>query len=155
MMSLDRGWWSFLGYDDQRGRPTVNRAVLRRVVAYARPYFWRIAMMLATIVAITFLGLVPPLLIRQLIDHALPERDFGQLHQLALGMVAVPVIPPAEGVSESSFSAMFPVMVQLRKLPPPTPTPPPVRPAVLLAIVELTTMPALAIPPPERSARLL
>jgi ATP-binding cassette subfamily B protein len=98
MMSLDRGWWSFLGYDDQRDRPTVNRAVLRRVMAYARPYFWRIAVMLGTIAAITFLTLVPPLLIRQLIDHALPERDFGQLHLLALGMVAVPVISGLLGV---------------------------------------------------------
>ena len=98
MMSLDRGWWSFLGYDDQRDRPTVNRAVLRRVLAYARPYLWRIAMMLSSIVAITFLTLAPPLLIRQLIDHALPERDFAQLHVLALGMVAVPVISGLLGV---------------------------------------------------------
>jgi ATP-binding cassette, subfamily B, bacterial len=98
MMSLDRGWWSFLGYDDQRGRPTVNRAVLRRVLAYARPYVGRIVVMLATIVAITLLSLVPPLLIRRLIDHTLPEGDFGQLHLLALAMVAVPVISGLLGV---------------------------------------------------------
>jgi ATP-binding cassette subfamily B protein len=54
--------------------------------------------MLGTIVAITFLTLAPPLLIRQLIDHALPERDFGQLHLLALGMVAVPVTSGLLGV---------------------------------------------------------
>src|SRR5215211_1141234 len=98
MMSLDRGWWSFLGYDDQRDQPVVNRAVLRRVAAYARPYGVRVAVMLATIVTITLLSLVPPLLIRQLIDHALPSGDFGQLNLLALGMVLVPVISGLLGV---------------------------------------------------------
>ncbi len=98
MMSLDRGWWSFLGYDDQRDQPVVNRAVLRRVAAYARPYGVRVAVMLATIVAITLLSLVPPLLIRQLIDHALPSGDFRQLNLLALGMVLVPVISGLLGV---------------------------------------------------------
>ncbi|MFN0071803.1 MAG: ABC transporter ATP-binding protein [Chloroflexota bacterium] len=98
MMSLDRGWWSYLSYDDQRDRPSVNRAVLRRVATYARPYAWRVVVMLATIVAITLLSLVPPLLIRQLIDHALPFGDFAQLHLLALGMVVVPVFSGLLGV---------------------------------------------------------
>lgn len=98
MMSLDRGWWSYLSYDEQRDRPAVNRAVLRRVAEYGRPYGRRVVVMLTTIVAITLLSLVPPLLIRQLIDQALPAHDFTQLHLLAFGMVVVPIATGLLGV---------------------------------------------------------
>src|SRR5690349_9166453 len=73
------GWWSYIRYDEQQDKPTISMALLRRVGRYAAPYRGRIAIMLATIVGITALSLVPPLLFRDLIDHALPERDATRL----------------------------------------------------------------------------
>jgi ATP-binding cassette, subfamily B, bacterial len=95
---IDGGWWSFLRYDDQAEPPSLDRTVLRRVAGYARPYLGRIILMLLSIVAITVLTLVPPLLMRVLIDDALPNHDLGKLNLLALGMVLVPLTSGLIGV---------------------------------------------------------
>ncbi|MFN8526535.1 MAG: ABC transporter ATP-binding protein [Chloroflexota bacterium] len=100
MMMNGGGWWSFLRHDDGKDRPTISRAVLRRVAGYARPYLGRIALMLLTILVITVLPLLPPLLMRELIDVALPSRDLGLLNVLAIGMVAVPLINGLIGVGQ-------------------------------------------------------
>ncbi|HEY3082327.1 MAG TPA: ABC transporter ATP-binding protein [Chloroflexota bacterium] len=91
------GWWHWYR-DDQTERPTFSREILLRVLSYARPYTWRIAAMLATVLLITAIGLVPPLLMRDLIDHAIPSGDVGRLNLLALGMVAVPLTTGLIGV---------------------------------------------------------
>jgi ATP-binding cassette, subfamily B, bacterial len=101
------GWWSYIRYDEQQDRPAISRAVLLRVAGYGRPYAGRIALMLATILAITGLTLVPPLLMRALIDQALPQRDFGLLNLLALGMVAVPLLNGLVGVVQRYLSAQI------------------------------------------------
>lgn len=92
------GWWSFIRYDEEQDRPAINRAVLRRVAGYARPYLGRIGLMFFTILGITLLSLVPPLLYRQLIDEALPRRDFWLLNVLALGMIGIPIANGLIGV---------------------------------------------------------
>ncbi len=73
-------------------RPKVTWALLRRVLAYARPYRWRIAAMLALILATTGLGLATPLILRDLIDRTLPQRDLGRLARLALLLLALPAV---------------------------------------------------------------
>ncbi len=100
-------WWSYIRYDENQDRPAISRAVLLRVARYARPYGWRIALMFATILTITGLTLLPPLLTRALIDEALPNRDFWQLNWLALGMIAVPLINGLVGVGQRYLSAQI------------------------------------------------
>src|SRR5438874_11190167 len=85
------GWWSYIRYDAEQDRPKVSRALLRRVAGYARPYAGRIALMLSTIIGISVLSVIPPLLYRNLIDVAIPQKDLPRLNWLALGMIAVPV----------------------------------------------------------------
>jgi ATP-binding cassette subfamily B protein len=48
--------------------------------------------MMATIVAIALLGIIPPLLYRQLIDVIIPSKDVGQLNWLIVWMIAVPLV---------------------------------------------------------------
>ncbi|MBI3980044.1 MAG: ABC transporter ATP-binding protein [Chloroflexi bacterium] len=103
----DGGWWSFLRYDEQQDRPQISRTLLRRVAAYASPYVGLIAAMLATILVISLLSVVPPLLYRDLIDRALPDRDGGRLSLLALGMVAVPLLSGLTGVLQRYLSAQI------------------------------------------------
>ena len=98
-------WWSFIRYDEEQDRPQLSRALLRRVGEYARPYWAGVAAMLATIVAISILSLLPPLLLRDLIDRALPQRDAGRLNLLALGMIAVPLANGLIGVAQRYASA--------------------------------------------------
>ncbi|NIP26629.1 MAG: ABC transporter ATP-binding protein, partial [Phycisphaerae bacterium] len=92
------GWWAYLSYDEKQDRPQVSRHLLLRVWDFARPYRLQVLGLLLTIFVITALSLLPPLLIRDLIDNALPERDAGRLNLLALGMISVPLINGLVGV---------------------------------------------------------
>jgi len=92
------GWWSYIRYDEQQDKPAISRALLRRVGSYAAPYRGRVIIMLATIIGITVISLLPPLFFRDLIDHALPQRDAVRLNWLAVGMVLVPVVNGTLGV---------------------------------------------------------
>lgn len=98
-------WWSFIRYDEEHDRPEVSGALLRRVWSYAKPYWRLVAVILVTILGISVLTLVPPLLIRDLIDHALPDKNVGRLNLLALGMIAVPLINGLLGVAQRYASA--------------------------------------------------
>ena len=66
----------------------INRETRRRVYAFARPYRLTIVLFLATIVVSTFLALIPPLLLREIIDQAIVDDDGGYLNTLFLIMIA-------------------------------------------------------------------
>ncbi len=98
MMTPGSGWWSYIRYDAAQDQPKVSRALLRRVATYARPYKGRIVVMLLTIIGISFLSIISPLLVRRLIDSAIPARDLGLLTWLGLGLIAVPLVSGLLGV---------------------------------------------------------
>jgi ATP-binding cassette subfamily B protein len=98
-------WHSFLRYDEEQDNPEVSTHLLKRVAAYARPYWKGVAVILAAIIITSILGLIPPLLIRDIIDRALPEKDFLRLNFLALGMVLVPLFSGLLGVAQRYASA--------------------------------------------------
>ena len=104
---IGAGWWSYLHQDEEAGRQSIDRTVLRRVAAYGRPYVGRIVLMLLTILAITGLTLVPPLLMRALIDEALPNRDLAQLNLLAPGWSLVPLLNGLVGVFQRYVSSQI------------------------------------------------
>lgn len=99
------GWWAFLTYDESRGRPQVDRALLRRVFSYARPYWWQAGLMVVAILASSLIQLIPPLLYRDLIDNVLPNRDVFRLNLLALAMIAIPLIGGLIDVGQRYLSA--------------------------------------------------
>ena len=101
----DGGWWSYIRYDAKQDRPQVSWPLIRRVAVYGRPYVGRIAAMLAIILVVTLLSLIPPLLTRDLIDRTLPQRDFGRLNLLALGIIGIPLINGLLGVAQRYFGA--------------------------------------------------
>ena len=64
---------------------SVDRTALRRVLAFARPYRRLLLVFVATILAGSIVGILPPLVFRTIIDHhAVPRRDLGGLNRLAL-----------------------------------------------------------------------
>ncbi len=99
------GWWSYIRYDEDQDRLEVSRALLRRVADYASPYWKGVVVVLITMLAISLLALIPPLLIRDLIDHAIPQKNLARLNLLALGMVAVPLANGLLGVVQRYTSA--------------------------------------------------
>ena len=91
MMMRGGGWFKYFHGADISERPKVSRGLLLRVLAYARPYHLQIAGMLVTILLTTFLGLLNPLIFREIIDTALANKDMAQLNLLALGLVLIPI----------------------------------------------------------------
>ncbi|MEO7836163.1 MAG: ABC transporter ATP-binding protein [Acidimicrobiales bacterium] len=80
------GWHHRLGRDpDAVAGKSFDRAVLRRVLNFARPYRAMLAAFLGTILAGSVVGILPPLVFRSLIDHhAIPRSDPGGANRLAL-----------------------------------------------------------------------
>ncbi len=96
---------AFMRHDDSQAPPPIDRALLKRVLAYARPYRVQLAVVLVTIVIISVLTLVPPLLLRTLIDTAIPTKDLQLVTWLGLGMVAVPLTNGVVGVLQRRSTA--------------------------------------------------
>lgn len=100
------GWWVYVwGDDEARKQKSFDWRLLRRVLDYARPYWWHIAGILALILVTTGLGLLTPLIFRDLIDNALTNGDSNRLNWLALGLVAIPVISGLIAVVQRRFNA--------------------------------------------------
>lgn len=85
------GWFRYWHGADATTKPNLTRRLLLRVLAYARPYRLQIACMLATILLTTGLGLLSPLIFREIIDAALPDKDISKLNILVLGLLAIPL----------------------------------------------------------------
>lgn len=99
------GWFAFIQQDKQNDKSRVTLPLLRRVWQYAMPYRWPVVGLIVTIFISSGLSLLTPLLFRDLIDNALPNKDGGRLNWLALGMIAVPVLDGLVGVWQRQLSA--------------------------------------------------
>jgi ATP-binding cassette subfamily B protein len=99
------GWWSLIGADESKGKAKIDRKLLSRIFAYAKPYWGNIAIVLIAIIVISLIELIPPLLYRAFIDIVIPNKDFRQLTILALAMIGIPIISGLIGIVERYFSA--------------------------------------------------
>ncbi|HEX9762811.1 MAG TPA: ABC transporter ATP-binding protein, partial [Acidimicrobiia bacterium] len=72
---------------------------------YGRPYLGGLIGILVTILVISTLSVVPSILIRALVDHAIPERDVRQLTLLGVGMILVPLVNAVVGIVQRWFSS--------------------------------------------------
>ena len=84
--------------------PAVRRAYLKRIVALFRPYRRRLAAVLGLILFSSALGSIPALLIREVFDVALPDRNLALLNVLVVAMIAIAVVTGALGVVQTLLS---------------------------------------------------
>ncbi|MGE0545325.1 MAG: ABC transporter ATP-binding protein [Dehalococcoidia bacterium] len=77
---------------------------LRRALTLLWPYRRLMALYLLLVGVTSLVGLGPPLLIRRLIDQAIPAANGGQINLLVLGMVALVLIGAGVGVLRSFIS---------------------------------------------------
>src|SRR5512143_846718 len=97
------GWFAYMRSGDQK--PKVTRALLLRVLAYARPYQWHLIGMLIMILVTTALSLISPLIFRRLIDVVLPSKNVQQLITLSLALLLVPLLEGGIGVIQRQLNA--------------------------------------------------
>ena len=99
------GWGSYINRDEDQPRPDLNRETLRRVLSYGSNYKKEIFFVLITIVIISLLNVVPPLLMKGLIDTAIPEGDIRLVTLLGIGMILVPLLSGIVGVVQRRATA--------------------------------------------------
>jgi ATP-binding cassette subfamily B protein len=84
----------------------IGEGVVRRVLReFARPFRAMLIGFVAVIVVEAVLDLGPPLLLRQILDQALPDKDTAQLNKLALTIVAIAVASAVASFVERFFSS--------------------------------------------------
>ncbi len=102
------GWMNYIWSEEdaeKKKNAGLSRALIQRVLTYARPYRWRIAVMLLIILVTTGLGLLTPLIFRDLIDNALPNGDVARLNLLAFGLIAIPLVNGTIGVVQRRINS--------------------------------------------------
>src|SRR5690348_5062895 len=85
------GWWH-INWNQPKERPRVTREILERVLRMLLPYWRQGGIILLALSASAIVGMGPPLLIRSVIDDALPHGNSRLLLLLAAGMVAFPLV---------------------------------------------------------------
>ena len=85
-----RNWRSYIHAEDEK--PKLSWKLVRRVLTYGKPYRWRIIGSLLSILIYTGVALLSPLILRHLIDYAIPEKDVNRLLLAALGLLGLPII---------------------------------------------------------------
>ena len=92
---------SFAGSDftpvpkERRGR------TVRRIAGFFRPYRLQVIVVMASIVVTSLLGVVNPILLKELIDVAIPQQDLVLLNVLVVAMIAIPIISGLIGVGQT------------------------------------------------------
>jgi ATP-binding cassette subfamily B protein len=76
-------------------------ATVRKITTFFRPYRFQVGVVVVAILLTSLLGLINPILLKLLIDDALPSRDFGRLNLYVGLMIALPIITGLLGVGQS------------------------------------------------------
>ena len=84
------GYWRHMRNVEEH-RANVTWVLLRRVLVYAWPWRLSLALMLLIILVSAGLGLLTPLIFRDLIDRTLPTGDAQRLHFLSVLLITLPL----------------------------------------------------------------
>jgi ATP-binding cassette subfamily B protein len=92
--------------DDPAARVPKERrgATMRRIAAFFRPYRWQVLVVLGAILLTSMLGLINPLLLKALIDSAIPSGSWPQLNLFVALMIIVPIVSGLIGVGQSYWN---------------------------------------------------
>ncbi len=86
---------------ERRGR------TLRRITAFFKPYRLQIGVVTIAILFTSGLGLINPILLKLLIDDAIPHLDFGRLNLYVGLMIVVPIASGLIGLGQSYLNNLI------------------------------------------------
>jgi ATP-binding cassette subfamily B protein len=98
------GWFSFISSTGEKPKVTVG--LLRRVLGYSKPYRGQLVAMLVLILFLTGLGLLTPLILRDLIDKTIPSGNLSRLVFLAIALLLIPAVGGAIGVVQRRLNSV-------------------------------------------------
>ena len=79
----------------------VRAATVRRVAGFFRPYRWQVALTVVAIAVVAVVGLVNPLLLKLIIDDAIPNRDLRELYLYVGLMILLPIVTGLIGIGQT------------------------------------------------------
>lgn len=85
---------------EQLKQAGIDRATVRRAWGFARPYRGRIALYVGVLIANAVASVLPPLIFKQLIDEAIPAKDFGQVNLMLAAAIGVALLATALGSAD-------------------------------------------------------
>ena len=97
-------WGSSQDAPERPADPAVRKANLRRIVALFRPYRRRLGAVCGLIFVSAALGVIPPFLLRQVLDVAIPDQNTRLLTVLVAGMVGIAIATGVLGVYTTLLS---------------------------------------------------
>ncbi|MDQ4144323.1 MAG: ABC transporter ATP-binding protein, partial [Actinomycetota bacterium] len=83
--------WRMVRTNQEDLKAELPKGLLKRVFVFAKPYRGRIALLMATILFMSSLAVVTPLIIKRIIDVAIPTGDTAMLGWLSLGILGTAV----------------------------------------------------------------
>jgi ATP-binding cassette subfamily B protein len=95
------------GREDIEATKDINRQLVKRVWRFTGNYRAKILTFTLIIMVSAVLGILPPLLFKRIIDHAIPHRDNGEVTTLALITVGVALASVALDVAQRWYSAVI------------------------------------------------
>jgi len=107
-MGMGAGFWHqqrSRGYL-RDGKPEIRRT-LKRVWQYLRPYRWQLLLGTLVMVAGVAVTLIPPLLIKAVIDVAIPERNLPLALLLSSGLLLFPIGGAVLGLGQNCLSIVI------------------------------------------------
>jgi len=78
--------------DETMEMPKVTKKMLTRILSYFIPYWKRMFLVIGCIIVTSILGLVPPMLIKNIIDKALPQKDLRLLSLFIFVSIGITII---------------------------------------------------------------
>jgi len=90
--------------DENIEMPKVTKKMLSRILSYFIPYWKRMLLVIGCIIVTSTLGLVPPILIKNIIDKALPQKDFKLLSLFIFVSIGITIILGLLQVAQSYLS---------------------------------------------------
>ncbi|MSQ32432.1 MAG: ABC transporter ATP-binding protein [Dehalococcoidia bacterium] len=115
------GGGGFRGRSIGRDAPKGNPASIKRIAKYLALYCLPTTAVIICIVITSALGLIPPLIVRAIIDSALPHKDIYFLNMLIFGMVGAALFSGLVGVLQGFLNSyisqhiMYDMRVELYK----------------------------------------
>ena len=103
-MGFRRGGRGLIHAPDEK--PKITWSLLQRVLHYAKPYRWQIVAMLLMILAQTGVGLLTPLIMRDMIDVTIPAGNINRLMMLAAVLLVIPILNGVINVFQRRVSAL-------------------------------------------------
>jgi len=90
--------------DESIEMPKVTKKMIYRILSYFIPYWMRMLLVIGSIIVTSILGLVPPILIKNIFDKALPQKDLKLLSLFILVSIGITIILGLLQVAQSYLS---------------------------------------------------